>query len=279
MKPMTCATARRRVQAFHDGELSLADQVAVQSHLDWCDVCGDWLADVRAIGAVVRHDGLTRGVLSYEEAGAFVAAVVSRSKAEEDASLFAQVRRMFDDLHLVYAGVGAAVATAACIVVMLGMMRFAPTEHPDASPSASLAAIVSLLTMPGSANAIAVDPASHARGTARFQAANETAAEDAVFLVASAVTRGERLINLEHLRTGHKATRAEAKAIDELLQAVARARIDPAADTPVSAGGMVWLVTSMTVRASKTLDGDLQLPPMKTPRVSHADDHSSGVRL
>jgi hypothetical protein len=280
MKPMTCASARRRLQAFHDGELPVAAQIDVQGHLDWCDACGDWLADVRVVGTALRASAPGRDWLSHEEAASLVTAVISRRKAEEDASLFASVQQMFDDMHLVYAGVGAAVATAACVVIMLGMMWFAPTEHPDASPSASLAAIMALMATPGSANAIATDAASHARGSARFQAANETAAEDAVFELASIVTRGERLINLEHLRTGHKATRDEAKVIDELLESVARTRIDPgSADTPAPTDGMVWLVTSMTVRATKVLGVDLPLPPMKAKRVASLSAAPTVVQL
>jgi len=271
---------RRRLQAFHDGELPVTEQIAMQGHLDWCSGCGESLADLRFIGTALRGGAPGRDPLSNDEAGALVAAVVSRRKAEEDRSLVVLVQRMFDDMHLVYAGVGAAVATAACVVIMMSMMWFAPTEHPDASPSASLAAIMSLMATPGSANAIAIDAASHARGSARFQAANETAAEDAVFELASIVTRGGRLINLERLRTGHKATRDEAKAIDELMESVARARIDPgSADAPASANGMVWLVTSTTVRATKVVGVDLPLPPMKVKRVVRTQDPLASIRV
>src|SRR6185436_12232666 len=92
-----------------------------------------------------------------------------------------------------------------------------------------------------SANTIAIDPASHARGTARFQAANETAAEDAVFELASVVTREGGLVNLARLRTGHKSRRDEAKAIENLLESVTRASIEPASTdgAPVAGDGMV----------------------------------------
>jgi hypothetical protein len=280
MRSLTCVAARRRLQAFHDGELPVTDQIAVQGHLDWCDTCSEWLADMRFIGTAIRGAAPGRDLRMHEDAGAFAAAVISRCKAEQDASFVARVQHMFDDLHLVYAGVGAAVATAACVVIMSGMVWFAPTEHPDSSPSASLSAIMNLLATPGSANAIAFDAASHARGSARFQAANETAEEDAVFELASIVTRDERVINLERLRTGRKATRDEAKAIDELLESVARARIDPGAgEAPAPDNGMVWLVTSMTVRATKVIEADLPLPPMKIKRAARVNDAPAAVTL
>src|SRR5207244_1589287 len=43
MKTLTCASARRRLQAFHDQELAVADQIAVSSHLGWCDGCAETL--------------------------------------------------------------------------------------------------------------------------------------------------------------------------------------------------------------------------------------------
>jgi hypothetical protein len=101
-----------------------------------------------------------------------------------------------------------------------------------------------------------------------------------VFELASIVTRGGRVINIERLRTGHKATRDEAKAIDELLESVARARIDPASgDAAAPTDGMVWLVSSTTVRATKVMGVDLPLPPMKTKRAALTNDVSGVVRL
>jgi hypothetical protein len=268
---VTCRTAQRRLQEFHDGELAVREQIAIQGHLDSCLVCADLLEDIQFVAATFKAGFWGRDLLSHEETEGFVAGVVSRRSAEDSASLWFRVREMFDDLHLVYAGVGAAAATAACVVIMLGMMRFAPVGHQNASPSASLAALMTLVATPEtSANAIAIDPASHARGSARFQAANETAAEDAVFELASVVTRQGRLVNLDRLKKGHKATRDEARAIEELLESVTRASIEPGwTDGPkVAADGMVWLVTRMTVRATKAVDVDLPLPPAKAKRIA-----------
>ena len=40
---------------------------------------------------------------------------------------------MFEDMHFVYAGLGAAGATVSCIVIMLSMMRFATLDQSRAS--------------------------------------------------------------------------------------------------------------------------------------------------
>ena len=268
MRPLTCAAARRRLHAFYDGELPVGEQIAVQAHTDWCDACAATLEDFRVLGAALRAGALGQDSLSHEEATALTAAVVTRRTAEQDASLFALARRMFDDMHLVYAGVGAAVGTAVCVVIMLSMLRFASFGRPDATLEAdersdSLAAMLDVLATPGSsADAMATDEASHARWAARLQAANETAEQDAVFALDAIVTRDGRLANFRRLRTdGH---RDEVNLIDALSDTVTRAGIDPGTidtDQVAANSTMVWLVTRTTVRASKSINVDLQLPP------------------
>ena len=275
MKALTCAAARRRLGALYDGELPVAEQIAVQAHLDWCEPCADVFVELQTVGSMVRAVAIGRDVLTHDEARVFTASLVGRRTAEHDMSLLARMRDMFDDMHLVYAGLGAAVATAVCVVIMLTMMRFAPTGRPDTSPTASLNALIALAADPGSsANAISIDAASQARGSARFQAASETAQEDVVFWIEAAVTRDGRLINLDRLRTtGRKATREQAALIEELMKSVARARIEPDAETaPTSPDGIVWLMTSTTVRATKAIVSDLPLPPMSQKKPGRIRD-------
>jgi Putative zinc-finger len=280
MKPLTCAAARRRLHALYDGELSVAEQIAVQGHMDWCDACAAILDELRIVGSALRAGALGRDWLSHEEAAAMTSALVSRRKAEHEASLFARVQAMFDDMHLVYAGVGAAVATAVCLVIVLSMLRFASFGRPDATATSderpdSLAALLDLVATPASsANAMAIDAASHARWAARAQAANESAEEDAVFALAAIVTRDRRLTNIHPRGTsGLKARREEASLIDALVDEVTRARIEPGATdgTPAAPrNSMVWLVTRTTVRASKSISVDLQLPgvDLQSPAVT-----------
>jgi anti-sigma factor RsiW len=273
VRPLTCAAARRRLHAYYDGELPVRDQIAVQAHMDWCDACAATLEDLRVLGTALRAVALGQDSLSHEEATALSAAVVNRRAAEQNASLFARTARMFDDMHLVYAGVGAAVGTAVCVVIMLSMLRFASSGRPDATLAAdgrsdSLAAMLDVLATPGSsADAMATDEASHARWAARLQAANETAEQDAVFALDAIVTRDGRLANFQRLRTrGHK---DELHLIEALSDTVTRARIDPGtidASQPVANSTMVWLVTRTTVRASKSLNVDVQLPPATKKR-------------
>jgi hypothetical protein len=245
MRPLTCAATTRRLQAYYDGELPIADQIAVDAHLDWCDACAEALEDLRAIGGALRLGAGEHGYLSFENAASLQSAIVSRVKAEREAGFFARVRDMFDDMHLVYAGLGAAAAAIVCVVIMLGMMRFATNERPD-----SLAAIVNLLATPGSnENPVMIDGRvlmPRALDGA-FSAAANDAEQDAVFALAAVVTREGRIANLELLHSnGHDAALAES-----LLDAVSRARFEPALfDGSPVAVNMIWLVAHTTVRAS-----------------------------
>jgi hypothetical protein len=270
MRRLTCAAARRRLHAFHDGELPVGDQIAMAAHLDVCRECADSLAEFRVVGDALRAASARQAMLSRDEASGFCAGVVNRVKAERESSVMARLRGMFDDMHLVYAGLGAAAAGVACVIVMLGMMRSINNERPD-----SLAAMVAFLATPGSnANAVAVDAASHARWTARLSGANETAEEEAVFALAAVLTREGRIAKLEHLRASGttsldggsgSAGSNDAKLIEGLLDVLSRARFEPAQveGMPTSAN-MVWLITRTTVRASQSSagsgTGDLQLP-------------------
>jgi len=216
MTALTCAAARHLLQAFHDRELPVRDQIAVGGHLEWCSECAEALAELRAIHSALATIGRGRGpgrtVLSNEEAAVFGATVVSRLKAEQAASLLMRVRGMFEDIRLVYAGLGAAAATIVCLTIMLGMMRFATNERPD-----SLAAIVSLLSSPLECETgadYADVSGCRERWEARFQRANESAEQESVFALGEVVTHPNgRLADLQALRAGRRVSAGQAQMI------------------------------------------------------------------
>ncbi len=131
MKTLSCAATRRRLQAFHDGELVVGEQIAVSAHVEWCSGCARALADIREVASALHAVLPGRLVLSREDAAVFTGTVVNRFKAEDAASLFGRMRVMFSDMRLGYAGLGATAATMVCVVIMLTMMHFAPKERPD----------------------------------------------------------------------------------------------------------------------------------------------------
>src|SRR6185295_18908735 len=104
------------------------------------------------------------------------------------------------------------------------MMHFAPAERPD-----SLRAMMTVISTPLDCEGFDLSDASgcRARWAERFQRANESAEQDAVFTLESVVTRQGRLANLAVLRaTRHHTAVGEVELIEGLLDVVSRARLD-----------------------------------------------------
>jgi len=259
MRPLSCAAARRRLQAFHDRELDVRNQIAVGSHLEWCDECAAALAELGEVRSLLHVCSSGRPVFTHEEAAAFNASVVNRLKAEDDAAFVTRVRGLFDDMHFVYAGLGAAAAALVCMVIVLGMMRFAADERPD-----SLAAIVNVLATPPECDSVTdlgETLACRERWAERFQRANASAVQDAVFTLEAELTRHGGLPNLS-LRTGRRTTASQVELIEGLLDVVSRSRLDAAQPVLPATAQVLLLVERATVRANKP-PLDVPLPPKK----------------
>lgn len=237
MKTLTCPAARRLLHAFHDEELSISDQIAVDAHLDWCDGCAADFAALGRLRGALRALTPGRVALSRDDEGSLQRSVVSRVKAERAASWAAQAREMFDDMQLVYAGAGATMAAVFSIVFMIGLMRFAPSPGSNQNP----VQVDEHVLMPRALNGPFATPPGGDGDTA--------------FMLAAVVTREGTIENLELLSPISGPTAAPgtdaARVVEHLLGAVSRARFEPArvAGLPVAVN-MVWLVAHTTVRAS-----------------------------
>ncbi len=279
MKVLTCAATRHRLAAFHDEELTVADQIAVSAHVDWCSECAAEFAELRALQAALRGTSPGRVVLADHQDATFEAAVLSRMDAEETLSFETQVREMFKDMHLVYAGLGAGVAAMVCVVIMLGMMRVATAEEPD-----SLAAMMRMLASPAprvdspgtNQNPVGLYPdvqMPRALDELFFATSSGAGTDDTVFTLTAIVTREGRVANLEMLRASRvgparavrDATDAnDAQRAEDLMGAVSFARFQPAnfAGAPVAVN-MVWIVAHTTVRGSSATAA-LDVPVRRT---------------
>jgi hypothetical protein len=180
-------------------------------------------------------------------------------------SFGAELREMFQDMHLIYAGAGAAAAAAVCVVVMLSMMRFVTNERPDSLAATlnvlatrfviserpdSLAEIVDMLATPPPAVETNLPNGVKLPESADDSSFFAVEGDDAVFALSGVMTRDGRVVNLEVLQNASSDAH-ETKRAEELLGAVARARFEPARvdGAPVSVN-MVWLVAHTTVRAN-----------------------------
>jgi hypothetical protein len=254
MKALTCAATRRRLDALHDGELPLGEQVAVEAHLEWCDGCRAIVEDLQLVQSGIRATSV-RGLLSNDEQAGFHATVVSRAKAEQALSLEVVARDMFQDMHFVYAGMAAVVAVVVCVIVTVGMMR-AATIRP-----AEMAALVRGVESPGSnrnpMSMVARMQVPRALGDP-FAASAGMENGDAVVALRAVVTREGRVASLELLRDQGTPWIApgsdEGTLVNEMLGAASEARFEPAsvAGLPVAVH-VVWILAQTTVRAAPGL--------------------------
>ena len=133
MSILTCRDTRRVLNAYHDGELTMDQQVAVQSHLRGCAGCRAERRRLRDIGTLLRA-GASR---VRQEPGRLERHVLARLYVERQLSWRGRLNRLFEDLHLVWAAAGATAATIAVVCSAVGMMQLTFQEQP-----ASMAALI-----------------------------------------------------------------------------------------------------------------------------------------
>jgi hypothetical protein len=268
MKVLTCSATRRRLEALHDGELPIGEQVSVNAHLDWCDGCAQILEELRAMRDAIRDSALpNRSVLSDEEEVGLRSAVVGRVKAEETLSLGAVVRSTFQDMHFVYAGISAAAAAMVCLALSAGLMRA------GTMPPAVLAALVKGVESPGSNRhplqmGVRIQMPRALQNPFSMPPIGESG--DGVVALAAVVTREGRVASLELLRDQGMPWIApgndEATLVNEMLGVASETRFEPASveGLPVAVN-VVWIVARTTVR------GTPELPSAANPRRGTAE--------
>jgi len=263
MKTLTCAAARRRLDAFHDRELPIDEQIAVSAHLGWCEDCAAASADLGTIAATLRIAAPGRALMASNEiAGVRTASVVGRLKAERALLWLPRLQLMCEDMHLVFAAFGATVAALVCAVSLFGMMKLAAAERPDSL--AGTLTVMAMLTECEPAADVAAVSECRGRFAERVQRSTNSAEENAVFALDAVLINQGHLETLASLKASrHQTASGQAKLIEELINTVSRARLE----SPRIAG-VLWLVTDTTVRASKPSPADQQLPPAMKKRAA-----------
>jgi hypothetical protein len=247
---LTCAAVRDRLAPYHDGELPIEGQVAVQGHLLQCVDCAEELRELTILSGILRATSASVVNQVSHELEGVQAGVLSRLKAEQEQSLQSRVGRAFEDFHLVWTALGATAATLACVTIALGILYYGPrAERPD-----SLSALVTALGSPAGSNAnpVSVDGRMllprPAPDDESFLIALDRNSEgdDAVLALYAVLTKEGRVQSFE-LLAGHG---LDDRMSRELLKAVSEARFEPArwGGAPVAVN-MVWLLATTTVRA------------------------------
>ena len=263
-----CESARELLEAFVDEELSVDDQVAVESHLRWCRTCTARVEDLSMISEAVRLGPPTVRPKTDDPRAlaAIQSGVLTRIRAERDQSFPVRLRELFSDKRLLWPALGASVAVLVCLTGAFAVMHFATVERPDslAAMLATAQPLGQLPSVPGvgpggpgsDENPLGLDDAKLApRMTSdAVPALNTESDDDSVFAVATVVTRQGRVANYELLLPSPAAHRhkrgshADAENVAALLDAVKQSRFTPAqgqGGRPVAVN-MVWLFTRTT---------------------------------
>lgn len=235
MKGLLCAYMFRQLAAFHDGELSVEQQIAVESHLQDCSRCAAEAKRLQAISDALRSEAAGLSQESFADIEGLQAGVISRMKAEREESIPSQIGRLFEDLHLVYAALGAAGATLACLVVMFGMMHFGAQERPD-----SLAALVDVLAAPAASNIVSEGPLATAIQPTAFR--DDGPGSDAVFALSSFVTEQGRLRTLDSDQVDNETVRGEEarEQILNLMDTIIETQFQPDLIDGLPLSSTVW---------------------------------------
>ena len=252
MNRLSCGAVRRRLPAFHDGELPVEGQIAVEAHLRGCPACVGETEDLRELGELVRLGSAEVAERLSGDLDGLQAEILNRLRVEREESIPAQLSRAFVDMRLGVAAVGSTLATVVSILLMFGMLYFGPrSERPD-----SLAGLMETL----SAQSVGSDsgmllPRSAGVGMVTDGVFSE---EDAVLALSAVVTRGGRLKNLEAVLS-EQSTPADRDRVLRLLDQVSRARFEPA-----RIGGSAITVRTVWLFAHTTVRGKMPLTPKQS---------------
>jgi hypothetical protein len=256
MHVLSCDRVRDDLAAYHDGELPMQERVLIQSHLQECVACRleavslDDLGDaLRTMAGAVpgRRDG---------DSGRITGAVLERIRVENQLSLTTRVRGLFDDMHLVWAGLGASVATLFCVFASAGVLQAASQERPD-----SLAGIISTIVAADTNNPMRLAPTVTENRALLDTTEAWQSGGDAELMLSALVTREGRIQNLEVLEEQARALHVKPEVMLAMVEAASRARFERQAGTQPGAINVVWLVTTTTVKGRPDYDLYLVSPP------------------
>lgn len=263
----SCAAYRERIEALHDGELALDDELAVRAHVAHCAGCAFELRALERLREALRDVPAVIGARMAAPPESFTGNLLEQVRVERQLSWHAWLATVFDDMHLVWPAIGATVAVLVCLMASAGVMQATAVQRPD-----SLAGVIDYLASPGSN----VNPARIDEFTMvprRHESPDwPLAGEDAVLALSAVVTREGRIQNIEMLAAEQaRALKVKPEVVLAMIEAASRAQFEPAraGGAPVAVS-MVWLLAHTTVVGSAE-DVDRLMRPL-TPASVHGGE-------
>ena len=255
MHVLPCTDARENLQAYHDGELSIDTQVLIQSHLTECVACRLEAHALAELTDTLRSIAGAVPGRAVDDTGLITSAVLERIRVERRFSLLTRLRESFEDMHLIWAGLGATVAMAFCVFASAGVLQAASNERSD-----SLAGIISTIAR-GSNEPVRL-AASPLDNKSLLDTTESLPSGESALMLSAYVTRDGRIQNVAVLDRELRSPRPDSDAVLAMIEAASRARFSPS-QTPAFTGGVnvVWLVTTTTVTGRADYDLYLLSPP------------------
>lgn len=231
-----CAEIRDQLEAFHDGELSIDERIAIQNHLGECVSCNLAASELSVLSSGLRDVASRIAEQDTADPSRISARVLERLGVEEALSLRAQITDWFQDMHLVWAGLGASVATLICVIGSASVLHAANQDRPN-----SMARTISVLASPGSNdNPLRLDYSMLAPRAVSDEPIGFS--EDAEYALTAVVSREGRVQGVEMLNSA-------GRSVNTILNEAYRMQFAPAVDRgDAVAVRMVWLVANTTVK-------------------------------
>ena len=309
-----CDHARTLLEGLIDGELSMADQLAVESHLRWCDTCALRVEDMRIIGAALRVNSPVRPVTDAENGTLTVLTdgLLVRVREERAQSFPSRVREMFADRRLLWPALGATSAVMLCVAAAVSVLHMSTVQSRD-----SLAGLISEIGAPGTEkwplrpadNGVSIPTLSDDDEGCRSRRCRDAAyrasgtlesmpEEDVIYTLRAVVGRDGTIGNYEFLLSDDDATSTDRAAAARsakhelaLINAVRNTKFEPA-QTPLRqavAVDMVWVLAKTTVSAgppetlrrrtvSETQAKEIIKPPAREPASPPVSSQPSAPR-
>lgn len=236
-----CSEVQDRLEAFHDGELTIDERIAIQNHLGECVSCNLASIEIADLGSNLRD---LAGLIAEQDTtdpSRISKNVLDRLRVEEQFSMRSQLTDWFSDMHLVWAGLGASLATLVCVIGSASVLQAASQERPN-----SMARTISVLASPGSNDNPVRLNYEMLMPRAASDAGIEMSEEDAEYALSAVVSREGRVQGVEILDQNQTPASREVNA---MLNEAYRMQFAPAIDRgDAVAVSMVWLVANTTVK-------------------------------
>jgi hypothetical protein len=253
MQVLPCADVREHLAAYHDGELDIEAQVRIHGHLQECVACRIEAAAIADLGAALRTMAGSVPYRAAAESRLFTDAVLDRIRVEQRFSLVTRLRESFEDMHLVWAGLGATMAMLFCIFASAGVLHAANQERPD-----SLAGIISTIAS-GATDPVRLVDSAYENQPLLDTSESLPLGGGTDLMLSAFVTHDGRIQNVSLLE---EQAVVKPEVVLAMIDAASRARFLPMQSSAYPGGvNVVWLVTSTTVKGAPDYDLYLLAPP------------------